>query len=160
MSNLFSMALFRKKPVEIAAEEAPVTITVPDIKEYLLKEYERTAALQQRIAELEAELEEALVLDPKYKATLVTLNEYSKRLSVAEEHIERLKAEKEKVRRDAVCARDEINSYKIKLNNAAIEKEEMRAEVEEELRAVLIQKINAHKGNVSKKIVCEIIGGM
>ena len=62
-------------PVEVvpALSDAPVVVAVPDIKEYLVKEYERARELVARIEELEKQLEEAELVRDQYKAAMVTL---------------------------------------------------------------------------------------
>ncbi len=94
-----------KRLVAKSSDEREVVVSVPDIKEYLVREYNRAG----------------------------------------------------KARENLKSAKDEINSYKIKFTNAAITKAEITAEIVEELKADLIAEINNHKGNLSKKIVCDII---
>lgn len=140
-----------------SSDEREVVVSVPDIKEYLVREYNRVNDLKLINEGLEQQLEEAKQTKLDYDAALVTLDEYSKRLVLSEKETQKWKDEAGKVREDLKSAKDEINSYKIKFTNAAITKAEITAEIVEELKADLIAEINNHKGNLSKKTVCDII---
>ena len=84
-------------------------------------------------------------------------DEYSKRLKQSEREIigweNRVKSLEHKLR----DARNEINSYKIKFNEVAVTKEEIKAEIIEEVKKALILTFQNHKGALSKKSACEII---
>ena len=137
--------------------EREVVVAVPEIKEYLVREYERVNDLKLINEGLEQQLEKSRETELKYDATLVTLDEYSKRLQRAEMEIQDWKARTERARQDLRAAKDEVNSYKIKFNNAAITKAELEKEIVEEVKAAIISIINGHKGVLSKKTACEII---
>lgn len=155
------MILFKKiKEKSLAKREVnerEIAVAVPDIKEYLVREYERVNDLKLINEGLEQKLAQARETEIKYDATLVTLDEYSKRLKQLESEVESWKIKTENARQDFKTARDEVNSYKIKFNNAAITKKEITAEVVEEIKAELISLLSKQKGNLSKKSVCEII---
>lgn len=143
--------------VKRTVNEREITVSVPDIKEYLIKEYERVNDLKLINEGLEQQLEQARETKNKYDAALVTLDEYSKRLQRAEMEIKSWKMNIQNVRQDLKVALDEVNSYKIKFNNAAITKSEIEEEIVEEVKAGLILLLSNQKGNLSKKSVCEII---
>lgn len=151
------MSIFKKSLALQKSKEQNIIVSVPDIKEYLVKEYERVNDLKLINEGLEQQLKEATELKLKYEATLVTLDEYSKRLERAEREIKDWKESYRRARQDVQSANDEVNSYKIKFNNAAITKAEIEQEIVEEVKADIILKINSCKGNLSKKVVCEII---
>ena len=152
MGNL--LAIF--KPKTPVADAMPV-ISIPDIKEYLVKEYERVNDLKLENERLREQLEQAGELKLKYDAALVTLDEYSKRQEIAKLELQREKERTAKARQDADKCRDLVNTYKIQFNNAAVTKEQIKDEITSEIKADIIEKINAHKGNLSKQKVCEII---
>ena len=56
-----------------------IQVSVPDIKEYLVREYERVKLLEQQIDRLKAELEATEEIKIKYDAALVTLDAYSQK---------------------------------------------------------------------------------
>ncbi len=160
--NLFK----RKKENELAIVEVepvayngnnPLTVSVPEIKDYLVKEYERAKGLQEVINNLEEELEIANEVKIKYDAAMVTINEYSKRLDSSDDEIfkaqEKVRIEKEKHAR----TRDELNSYKIRLNEAALTKEQIKHEIVREIKREIVSAIKNHKGTLSKTVACEIV---
>lgn len=147
-------AIFKKR----TPNEASI-ISVPDIKDYLVKEYERVNELKHQNELLEAQIENAREVKLKYDATLVTLDEYSKRLQTAKIEIQRERERTEKARQEADRQRDLVNSYKIQFNNAALTKEQIRDEIISEVKNGLIEQISNFKGNLSKTIVREIIAG-
>ena len=147
-------AIFKKRtPNEVSV------ISVPDIKDYLVKEYERVNELKLQNELLEEQVENAREVQLKYDATLVTLDEYSKRLQTAKIEIQRERERTEKARQEADRQRDLVNSYKIQFNNAALTKEQIRDEIISEVKNGLIEQISNFKGNLSKTIVREIIAG-
>ena len=147
-------AIFKKRtPNEVSV------IAVPDIKEYLVKEYERVNELKQQNELLREQVENAREVQLKYDATLVTLDEYSKRLQIAKSENQRERERTEKARQEADRQRDLVNSYKIQFNNAAVTKEQIRDEIICEVKNGLIEQISNFKGNLSKTIVREIIAG-
>lgn len=152
------MNWFKKKDENaLVVQENPVVVSVPDIKEYLVKEYERVNALIRKNEELQVKIEQLEEIQLKYDATLVTLDEYSKRLKIAEDKFETQKADKEKIYKAFKQAKDEINSYKIKFNELAITKEEIADEIVLEFKCNLAEEFNKVKGNLSKSIVAKII---
>lgn len=155
------MAYFKskaKKNEELVVDTSTeISIAVPDIKQYLVDEYERTRVLQLTNESLEQQLEEAKAIKLKYDAALVTLDEYSRRIKSSEFSITREKEKNANMQQELSKMRDELNSYKIQMTRAAITKEDMRDEIVEAYKQELIDKINKHKGNLSKKIVCDLI---
>lgn len=151
----------RKKDTELAVVEETnqIAVPVPDIKEYLVREYERAAAMNLKMEALEQDIEAAKETEAKYKAAMVTLDEYSRRLKQAEGKINLKNGEIDRARQETARARDEANSYKIKLTEAALTKEEIKDEIVREVKDELVAKIKSYKGHLSKEIVCNIIEG-
>jgi hypothetical protein len=147
------------KPKRPAADEMPV-IKVPDIKEYLVKEYERVNELKRQNEWLRGQEEQTRELKLKYDAALVTLDEYSKRQELSKIELQREKDRTAKAREEADKLRDLVNTYKIQFNNAAITKEQIIDEITSEVKADIIEKISEVKGNLSKTLVCNIILGV
>lgn len=149
-------------PVEVvpALSDAPVVVAVPDIKEYLVKEYERARELVARIEELEKQLEEAELVRDQYKAAMVTLEEYSGRAKSAETKLSSERQKTAAAKEETKKALDKINSYKILMNNAALTKEEIKEEVVDEVKKAIIDEVAKLKGNLSKKIVYDLIEGV
>ena len=153
------MRLFGRKDETALVVKEPdvVSVAVPDIKQYLVNEYERVEILKAKLEEYETKLEEARELKFKYDATLVTLDEYSKRLKQADENINKEKQKVLNAKNETAKAKDEVNTYKIMLHDAALTKEAIKDEIIAEFKVDLAEKINEIKGNLSKKCVLEII---
>lgn len=139
------------------SNDREVTVSVPDIKEYLVREYNRVNELKLVNEGLQQQVEEAEELKLKYDATLVTLDEYRRRLERAETEIKTWKENCQRARQDVRAAKDEVNSYKIKFNEAAITKLEIEKEIVDDVKSDIISLFRSLKGNLSKKIVCEVI---
>lgn len=150
------LTVFKRNRSKVPTDEMPV-IRVPDIKDYLVKEYERVNDLLFQNKLLEDRIEQARELKLKYDAALVTLDEYSKRQEASKIELQREKARTEEARKDADQLRDLVNTYKIRFNNAAITKEQITDEIIAKVKADIIEKIKSCKGNLSKEKVCEII---
>ena len=145
--------------VKVSDYEKSLIVSVPDIKAYLIAEFERNNNLQLSVDGMKQKIEEAEEIKLKYEASLVTLDAYKRRVDSLESRLASEQRATANARQDTANAVDELNSYKIKLNNAALTKEEIADEVAEETKQKIIAKINNHKGNLSKKIVIEIIEG-
>ena len=154
----------KEKPLEVEIVEREVerrqelaTVQVRDIKEYLLDEYERSQKLFEQNEKLKVQILEVEEIKIKYDATLVTLDEYKARLESYDrrflEQEEKLQQAKEKT----MQTRDELNDYKIKFQRASITKEEIKAEIEMEVKNDILDRIMKHKGNLSKKTAADII---
>lgn len=152
--------LFKRKSdieLEVVEETEQLVVPVPDIKEYLVREYERATLMRLRIETLERDLEAANEIKAKYDAAMVTLDEYSRRLQQAEAKIDSKTEDVKIARQETTRARDEMNTYKIKLTEAALTKEEIKDEIVRETKEALVAKIKNYKGHLSKDIVCKII---
>lgn len=147
----------RKDETALIVKEQPVVVAVPDIKEYLIKEYERVNLLNEEKEQLLIELEKAKEFQLKYEATLVTLDEYSKRLDLSNQKLFKKDNFINELNNKILKITDELNSYKIKFNEAAITKEEIKDEIVNEFKNNLVENFNAVKGNLSKAIVAKII---
>ena len=132
-------------------------ISVPEIKEYLVKEFEKVEILTKTIHELEAELEKAEEIKHQYDAALVTLDKYKRRLEIADLSAQKVKKAHSSVYEKYQSACDELNSYKIKFNELAQTKEAIKLEIVDQFKTELISIINNHRGNLSKKTVSQII---
>ena len=152
------MKLFRRKNERaLVPKEQTITVAVPDIKEYLVREYEKVNELKQYVENLENELEQAKEVELKYEATLVTLDEYSKRIKLTENKLVEEKGRVVVAQREIRAYIDEVNTYKIRLHDAALTKEAIRDEIVSEFKNNLVENFNAVKGNLSKSIVAKII---
>lgn len=153
--------LFKKQePTAVTVQDKKqelATVEVRDIKQYLVDEYERSQKLFNEVEYLKSELERAREVKMKYDATLVTLDEYSKRLENQERRLKSKEYKIEDLQRQLDEARDELNTCKIQLSRAAITREEIKEEIVADTKDQIIQSIQEHKGNLSKLLAVEII---
>jgi len=134
-----------------------ITVLVPDIKQYLVDEYDAARKRELHITALEEKLETTKELEMKYKATLVTLEEYKNRLADKDKQIEGIKRKKELMADRLKSTSDELNSEKllnIKIGRTA---DEITANIDGKLRKAIIDEISHTKGNISKDQVIGIV---
>lgn len=144
---------------DVDNEEIP-TIDVRDIKEYLVREFEKVKELNRTIDELNTQLEAFEELKFKYDAVLVTLDGYADKCKMHEDNLKKKNNKIKSLNEELKQTRDNLNSYKIKLNAAQLTKEDMTEEIISEFKEKLIKDVfGLHKGNLSKKLACEMIEG-
>lgn len=153
------MFLSKKKEC-VPASDQNLIIPVPDIKQYLVQEYEKVRQLEVYTRELETQLEEAEILQHKYDAAMITLDEYKKRLDRYERDIKSQQEKTAEAKKQADVIRNDLNSYKIKFNQAALEKEEIENEIIEETKEKILVEIANFKGSLSKTKVIELVKGV
>ena len=156
--GLFHLFMKDTESTELVAKRDEIaTIKVPEIKEYLVQEYERSQQLYQANERLREELMLAEETEEKYKATLVTLAEYKVRLDRQEAIIKQREKEVEDTKAQMREIRDELNDYKIRFSRASLTKEELREEVVEEVKSGILKAIMQVKGNLGKSKVEAVV---
>lgn len=156
--GLFNLFRTDTESTELVAKRNEVaTIKVPEIKEYLVQEYERSQQLYQANERLREELRLSEETKEEYKATLVTLAEYKDRLDRQEAVIKQREQEVEDAKTQMRAIRDELNDYKIRFSRASLTKERIREEVVEEVKSGILKAILRVKGNLSKTRITEIV---
>lgn len=146
------MSLFRNKEIGGPAQEPQeLQIKVPDIKEYLVREYEAAKDRELEIERLENEIEAGKELKLKYDAAMVTLKEYKDRLDSEEAKRDKLRQKITEERAAKHEAQDELNSYKIRFHEVNRTKDELRDEVIGDVKKTIKEALLSHKGNLSKK---------
>ena len=161
MSNLIATLKnrFTKNSTEMVDERQQeiATVQVRDIKQYLVDEYERSRKLFEQNEYLRKQLEKTEETRTKYDATLVTLDEYKKRLESKERAIERRNDAIDSMREQIRSLQEELNDYKIAFSRASITRDEIKEEVIDATKAQLIGKFAIQKGTISKQRIVEII---
>ena len=106
------------------------SIKVADIKQYLVDEFQKTNEQQKEIERLKDGVKEAVEIELKYNTTLVTLDEYKKRLEDRERRISKLEQDIEylenKLKKENELKNDEILKYKQLLDSGIITEEEFQ----------------------------------
>ena len=139
-------------------------ISIPDIKQYLVDEFNNTNQLQKQVYRLQDDLKKCAETEVKYQATLLTLDEYKNRVKEKEERIKKLdndiKKIQEELKKEKELKNSKILEYK-KLNemynklNSKFEKEstnKAKLMIKEK-----IKDIQELKGNISKQKVIDIL---
>lgn len=139
-------------------------ISIPDIKQYLVEEFNNTSQLQKEVYKLQDDLKKCAETEVKYQATLLTLDEYRNRVKEKEARIKKLDNDIEKLQEELKAEKELKNSkileYK-KLNevynklNSKFEKESInkaKLMVKEK-----IKEIQDLKGNISKQKIIDIL---
>jgi DNA repair ATPase RecN len=124
-----------------------VIVRVPDIKQRLVDEFERTKKLEQKIEYYERKLDEAKKTEVEYKATLVTLDEYCDRIERNESIVTKKDDDISRWRERYDAAVDEVNSYKIQFNTIARTKEDIRTEVATEICQRIVEEVKDFAGS-------------
>lgn len=137
--------------------EELATVQVRDIKQYLVDEYDRAKKLEERNEYLRSEVEKAKELQLKYDASLVLLDEYKGRLESYEKKLLAKDKMIEECQEAVRIANESVNDYKITLSRAALTKEDIQDEVVKETKSRIVQRLYAHRGNLSKMAAIEIV---
>ncbi|MBE9387852.1 hypothetical protein [Vagococcus salmoninarum] len=161
MFNLFKRAV----PEENKNTEL---IEVSDLKQYVVKAYEN-----EKLNAASAEKDKIRIkeLDAKLKAAdieKIVLNEKESEVSRLERGVQTLELRLESLRKEKDENLSQLNSYKIKYRDTEQTIEEIKMQNKKEvleavminndkLKSRLMQQVESHKGNLSKKIVLDLI---
>lgn len=144
--------------IEIEQEEKEAlypSVPIRDIKEYLIEEFDKSKSLEEQLLEKEEQIDALKITENKYKATLVTLDEYSYRLKKKDNQASELKRKIELKQKEIDDLNETVNDLKIN----AYKKEEFRAivanEIRQDLANLLLQKIDNHSGVLPKPLIKE-----
>ena len=133
------------------------TIPIRDLKEYLVKDFQKIKENEMIISNLKDRIDVLEKVELKYNATLITLEEFDSRIAREEEKVIKLEdkilAYKEEIKK----LEEEKNNYIIKEKQALDKLNVARKTIINEYQDKLINCINSEKGSLSKKRICEII---
>lgn len=139
-------------------------ISIPDIKQYLVDEFNNTNQLQKQVYKLQDDLKKCAETEVKYEATLLTLDEYINRIKEKEERIKKLdddiKQLQEKLNEERNLKNEKILEYK-KLNTMYDKlNSELDKESNNKAKLIIKEKINIIsnlKGVISKQKIIDIL---
>ena len=132
-------------------------VKVADIKQYLVDEYKLTNELNKENKDLRKQLEVANVISQKYDLSLITLDEYKKRLGDSKKEISDLE-KTIKIKNDEIDKLTlEKNDLKIKATDISLKIDKIKKESIKEYKKELISAINDLKGNIAKTKVINLI---
>ena len=128
-------------------------VTISDIKQYLVDEFKKSDNQQKQIEELKDKLKSALELEIKYNATLITLDEYKKRLEDREKRIIKLDKDIEKLQKEVIKIEEQKNNEILKYKKLDIEYIKLKNSFDEEVD----NKANSIKKILSKEHHMEVL---
>lgn len=143
-------------------------VIVSDIKQYLVDEFKKTNNQEKQIEELKDKIKKCIEIEIKYNTTLVTLDEYRKRVENKEKRIidlekqferlqNKLKAEND-LKNDEIIKYKKLESLYDKLKSESEKEIEKRCSLKmEEYKKSKIEIIKNTKGNISKKQVIDVL---
>lgn len=142
-------------------------ITVPDLKQYLIKGYDEIREVKKEKEILKEDLEEAKKFEDLYNSTLVVLNEFKERdeeNKIIQTKLENKINEKEI---EIKNLKEQVNTYRIieietnkKIDNIEKIKKEEKNNGIKEYKKKLIEEINNTKGTISKSKLFSIINSI
>ena len=140
--NKFSLSIIPKKFNK--------KVSVADIKQYLVDELNDNRKQQKQIYVLQDELKKAKEYEVKYNLSLVTLDEYKKRVQEGKDRIKELESQIKTFQNTIKEKTYEINS--LQLENKKMEKYCQNIEKEDKKKFIkeYKEKINNLKGHIKK----------
>ena len=125
-------------------------VSVADIKQYLVDEFDNNKKLQNNVYQLQDELKKAKEYEVKYNLSLTTLEEYKERVIDVKERNkqleEQIKALQETIKQDKYEVSD------LKLENKKMEKHinNIEKDIKKEIINELKKEVNELKGHLKK----------
>ena len=126
-----------KKENKIDKYELTKSVNIPDIKDYLLKEYERAEQRENTISLLEAKIEELTKISIKYDALLVVQQETQKRIEKQNSKIIELKEQKQSNDNEIKLLHSKITDIKINAENKLKEKDKEIKDLKKQLQEAI-----------------------
>lgn len=152
------MNFFKKnKGNELVVRNNLPSIPVRDLKEYLVRDFQQIQANEIEISNLNKQIERLEKIEIEYKATLITLEEFDSR-------IEREKKKNEELYERNIELKQTIKELNEKINDCAIREKQAIDKINncqdvvlKEYKKALFKEIKNIKGNLTKKMIYDII---
>lgn len=133
------------------------TIPVRDLKEYLVKDFQKIKEDEMIISNLKDRIDELEQIEIKYNATLITLEEFDSRIAREKEKVIKLEDKILGYKEEIKKLEEEKNNCVIREKQALDKIRNVRETIINEYQDRLIDCINSEKGPLSKKKINEII---
>lgn len=153
--NKITNFLSTKKLIDMKQEVQ--TIPVRDLKEYLVKDFQKIKEDEMIISNLKDRIDELEQIEIKYNATLITLEEFDSRIFREKEKVIKMEDKILGYKEEIKKLEEEKNNCIIKEKQALDKLNNARETIINEYQDKLIDYINSEKGPLSKKKICEII---
>ena len=131
-------------------------VSVADIKQYLVDEFDNNKKLQNSVYELQDELKKAKEYEVKYSLSLTTLEEYKERVNSVKDRNKQLEEQIKTLQETIKQGKYEIND--LKLENRKMEKHinNIEKDVRKEIINEFKEKANELKGHIKKDDVLRL----
>lgn len=153
--NKITNFLSTKKLIDMKQEVQ--TIPVRDLKEYLVKDFQKIKEDEMIISNLKDRIDELEQIEIAYNATLIALEEFDSRISREKEKVIKMEDKILGYKEEIKKLEEEKNNCIIKEKQALDKLNNARETIINEYQDKLIDYINSEKGQLSKKKICEII---
>ena len=130
-------------------------VSVADIKQYLVEEFDNNRELQNSVYQLQDELKNAKEYEVKYSLSLTTLEEYKNRVNSVKDRNKQLEEQIKTLQETITQKTYEIND--LKLENKKMEKHinNIEKDIRKEFINEFKEKVKELKGNITKsKLLC------
>ena len=150
------MKIFKKNELVTQIQDMQI-IPVRDLKEYLIKDFEQIQQNEVEISKLKDRIDELEKIEIKYKATLITLEEFDTRIAREKENVIKIETKYTQLKEEMKKLEEQKNNCIIREKQALDKINNVKDVILKEYREKLIFHIQNSKGTLSKKKVCEII---
>lgn len=150
------MKLFKKQEL-VPRKQEMQKIEVRDLKEYLVRDFEQIERNEETIAHLQERVEELEKIEIKYKATLITLEEFDIRVNREKEKTLRFEEKYNRLREEMKCLEEQKNDCIIREKQALDKINNVKDTIINEFKDDLIKHIKETKGTLSKQKIYDII---
>ena len=147
--NKFSLSIIPKKYKKV--------VSMADIKQYLVEEFDNNKKMQNEIYKLQDELKLAKEFEVKYNLSLVTLDEFKRRLEDKADRTQQLNDQIKVLQETIKKQKYEIND--LKLENKKMEKyiNNIEQNIRKDIKKEYKEKINNLKGHLKKEELLKLI---
>lgn len=131
-------------------------VSVADIKQYLVEEFDNNKKLQNNVYQLQDELKKAKEYEVKYNLSLTTLEEYKERVIDVKERNEQL--EKQIKALQETIKQNEYKISDLKLENKKMEKHinNIEKDIKKEIINEFKEKVKELKGHLKKDDILKL----
>ena len=158
VKQAFGMSVEKSRhELEVSDSPKNPVIHVNDLKEHLVGMYEYKENQDHEIDMLNQRIEELKSIEQMYRAALITLDEYKRTTERAEQNARQEKGKNQQYEKQINTINGELNSFKIRENMMKDYKEQVKHEVILKTKEGLLDLILKHKGNLSKKLIKDLI---
>lgn len=151
------MKIFKRNNNLMIKQQEIQTIQVRDLKDYLVKDFEQIRQNAIEISRLNDRIDELEKVEIKYKATLITLEEFDIRIAREKEKTIKLEQKNIELKKEIKNLEEQKNNCIIREKQALDKINNVEKTIIDEYKEKLLSYIKNTSGTLSKKRICEII---